>query len=295
MAVKAVMQGWINWAGPPSLLCVDAATELNSEDFLTFCQKHNICVRTIATDAHWQNSRAERHGGILQGILKKMDQEEAINSYDQLEIALGFATSVKNQWSRHRGYPPEVLVFGKQRQVPASVHSDSKNASHGLAESTCPEGVRFRQELAARERARRAFVEVDNDQVMRRAILQRDRPPRQSYEKGQWVMMWRKSGENQGQWIGPAQVVLQESSQVTWTNMGSRLYRIAPEHLRPLSAVEDQKRTDIGESMTRQPNIGQGVTQYQDLTVPGNQYQSIGTPESLKVLLVFPPKRPPSD
>ena len=198
MAIKAVMQGWINWAGPPSLLCVDAATELNSEDFLTFCQKHNICVRTIATDAHWQNSRAERHGGILQEILKKMDQEDAINSYDQLEIALGFATSVKNQWSRHRGFPPEVLVFGKQRQVPASVHSDSKKASHGLAESTCPEGVRFRQELAARERARKAFVEVDNDQVMRRAILQRDRPPRQSYEKGQWVMMWRKKGRKSG-------------------------------------------------------------------------------------------------
>ena len=278
MAIKALMQGWINWAGPPSLLCVDAATELNSEEFLTFNQKHNVCVRTIATDAHWQNSRAERHGGILQEILKKMDQEEAINSYDQLEIALGFATSVKNQWSRHRGYPPEVLVFGKQRQVPASIHSDSKSASHGLAASMCPEGVKFRQELATRERARKAFVEIDNDQVMRRAVLQRNRPPRQSYEKGHWVMMWRKRGENQGQWIGPAQVLLHEGPQVTWTSMGSRLYRIAPEHLRPLSAVEEQKRAQSREPINQQAPIGQGVTQFQDLTIQGAQPQETEVP-----------------
>lgn len=275
MAIRAIMQGWINWAGPPSLLCVDAATELNSEEFLLFSQKHNICVRTIATDAHWQNSRAERHGGILQEILKKMDQEESINTYDQLEIALGFATSVKNQWSRHRGYPPEILVFGKQRRVPASVNSDHQCASHGLADSMCPEGVRFRTELARREQARKAFVEVDNNQVMRRAILQRSRPPRQSYEKGQWVMMWRKRGENQGQWIGPAQVIVQEGPQVTWTNMGTRLYRIAPEHLRPLSAYEEQKRANRGEESSHTMPIGQGVTQFQDLI--GTQNVNPGT------------------
>ena len=280
MAIKAIMQGWINWAGPPSLLCVDAATELNSEEFMNFSQKHNICGRTIATDAHWQNSRAERHGGILQEILKKMDQEEGISTYDQLEVALGFATSVKNQWSRHRGYPPEILVFGKQRRVPASITSDSQSASHGLAESMCPEGVRFRSELAVRERARKAFVEVDNDQVMRRAILQRDRPPRQNYEKGQWVMMWKKRGENQGQWIGPAQVVLQEGPQVTWTNMGSRLYRIAPEHLRPLSAVEEQQKTETGGDHQSPLTLGQGVTQYQDLIQqPNAPAEGIANPE----------------
>lgn len=139
----------------------------------------------------------------------------------------------------------------------------------------CPEGVRFRSELARREQARKAFVEVDNNQVMRRAILQRSRPPRQSYEKGQWVMMWRKRGENQGQWIGPAQVIVQEGPQVTWTNMGTRLYRIAPEHLRPLSAFEEQKRANRGEESSHTMPIGQGVTQFQDLI--GTQNVNPGT------------------
>ena len=265
MAIKALMQGWISWAGPPGLLCLDAATELNSEEFSTFAQKYNICVRTIATDAHWQNSRAERHGGILQEILQKMDNEETISNYDQLEIAVGFATSVKNQWSRHRGLPPEVLVFGKQRQIPASITSDLKMPAHMLAESSCAEGIKFRQELEIRERARRAFAIVDNNQSMRRAIVQRTRPERQTYEKGQWVMMWKQRGEHQGQWIGPAQVIIQEGPQVVWTTMTSKLYRIAPEHLRPVSSHE-HSRCPVGRSEEfGRPNIiGQGVTQFND-------------------------------
>lgn len=34
-------------------------------------------------------------------------------------------------------------------------------------------------------------------------------------------MMWRKRGEADGSWIGPLRVVLQESSHIVWTTMGS--------------------------------------------------------------------------
>jgi hypothetical protein len=65
-AIQALLQGWISWAGPPGLLCVDDATELNSEEFSKFTQKYGIPVKTIAPEAHWQNS---------QQILGKMDME----------------------------------------------------------------------------------------------------------------------------------------------------------------------------------------------------------------------------
>ena len=124
--IKAIVQGWISWAGAPGVLCLDAATELNAEEFGTFAQKNNICVRTIATDAHWQNARAERHGGILQEILKRMDIEHDIEDYDKLSVALAMATSTKNQWSRYRGYPLEMLVFGKHRKIAGSITSDTQ-------------------------------------------------------------------------------------------------------------------------------------------------------------------------
>ena len=140
-----------------------------------FLQKHGIRHRTIATDAHWQNSRIERHGAILQSILSKMDTEEAIGDHASLEVAVSMAMHTKNQWSRHRGYSPEMLVFGKASKVPGSVSSDESSASHLTASNTTPDGLRFRAELAVRERARKAFAETDNSQVIRRALVQRSR------------------------------------------------------------------------------------------------------------------------
>eukprot|EP00435_Cladocopium_sp_Y103_P040528 s1361_g11.t1 len=96
-AAQAPLQGWIQWAGPPKLLCIDAATELNSEVFMRFLQRYNIRSRTCATEAHWQNSRVERHGGILQVMLDKMDHEATIGSYADLAMALAQATMTKNQ------------------------------------------------------------------------------------------------------------------------------------------------------------------------------------------------------
>ena len=285
-AIRAVIHGWISWAGAPGQLCMDAATEFNSETFLNFLQKHGIKPRVIATDAHWQNSRAERHGGILQEILKRMDIEEAITTYEQLEASLAFATRTKNQWSRYRGFPPEMLVFGKQRHNAASNISDLTTASHGLAAAETPDGLRFREELAIRERARRAFAQVDNCQVMRRAILQRTRPKREEYLKGSWVMIWRKRGESIGNWQGPMQVVMQESPQVIWVTVGSKLFRIAPEHVRPLSAVEESENEHIKRDNPPR-EISQGVTQFQDLTV-NHEQESVVPPSGNQIIEELP-------
>lgn len=215
---------------------IDAATELNSDEFMRYLQKHNVRSKTCAADAHWQNARAERHGGVLQVMLNKMDSEVPIKNYEELEEALQFATQTKNQWSRHRGYPPEILVFGKSASIPGSVTSDTNRTSHAIALQDLPEGLRFREELSIRERARRAFAFVDNSQVLRRAIVSRSRPNRGPYARGEWVMIWKKRGEADGQWVGPMQVLGQEGKSVVWTSMGQKLYRVAPEHVRYLSA-----------------------------------------------------------
>ena len=175
-----------------------------------------------------------------------MDTEEAIKNYDDLERALQQATQTKNQWSRHRGYPPELLVFGKSTRVPGSVISDHQRTSHAVALQNLPEGIRFREELAIRERARKAFAQVDNDQVLRRAVVSRSRPNRGNFEKGEWVMIWKRKGEAEGNWIGPMQVLSQEGKSVVWTAIGQKLYRVAPEHVRYLSAMEEWKNDKRG-------------------------------------------------
>ena len=266
-AIQALTQGWICWAGPPGTLVVDSGTEFGTEGFHGFLQEHDIRLRMIAPAAHWQNARVERHGGILQSILDKMDQEKPINTEEEFQTAISFATQTKNKWSRHKGYPPELLVFGKLSKCPGSVISEGNSASHDLALQESPEGVQFRERLAIRERARKAFSEVDNMQSLRRAMQQRSRPQRSIHLPGDWIMAWRKDN----QWFGPLKVVLQEDKNVIWAVQGNKLFRIAPEHVRSLSAVEEvqnlhqSKQVDMPTTLEQ---IRPGNTRYVSLNSP---------------------------
>ena len=285
--IRALTMGWIMWAGPPGQLILDAAGEFCDEKIQEFSQKHDIGLKVIPPEAHWQNGRCERHGGILQEMLTKMDVEEGINSYDQLEQALSFATQTKNQWSRHRGYPPELLVFGKMKKQPASITSDPSLASHALASSECAEGIRFRAELAVRESARKAFVQVDNDQACRRAILQRTRPNRGKYNTGDWIMMWRENKR----WFGPMRVIQQDADHCIWAVFGSRMYRASPEQVRSLSAVEEiqhkkeaavESRPDVVQISLNQPLENQQIPSAEapaEEAISGSQISQGESPE----------------
>ena len=182
----------------------------------------------------------------------------------------------KNQWSRYRGYPPEMLVFGKGSKLGGSVVNDEETASHHAALHPTPEGVKFREELATRERARRAFVSIDNDQVLRRALTSRSRPNRGHYSPGTWVMLWKRKGESEGQWEGPMQVIIQEENKVIWVTKGTKLYRAAPEHVRPLSAVEEWHQSNSHVPHFQPTNTQQSIiphhggTQFHNLPMPDN-------------------------
>ena len=263
---------------------MDAASDFNSEDFGMFLQKFGVKSRTCATEGLWQNSRVERHGGILQMILNKMDHEEAIiTSYSQLATALAHATMTKNQWSKYRGYPPETLDFGKGSRMTGSVISDEETASHHAALNPSAEGIRIRAELACRERARRAFVSIDNYQVLRRALTSRSRPNRGQFLPGDWIMLWKRKGEAEGSWEGPMQVIIQAANRVIWVTKDTKLCRAAPEHVRPLPAVEERNKglsssECRGETSTVIPQYG--GTQFHNLQNTSNSLQGDIIPSS---------------
>ena len=52
-------------------------------------------------------------------------------------------------------------------------------------------------------------------------------------------MVWRQGrGAYSNQWTGPMKVVVHEIAQTIWATMAAKLYRAAPEHVRPVSAME---------------------------------------------------------
>jgi len=258
----------------PGELLIDAASEFTSDGFAQFVQMHDIKVTTISAEAHFQNGKAERHGAVLQDMLSKFELEHDLNNYKEVQQALWYCTQAKNACGLRKGYAPEVLVLGKQTRLPGSVVDGINLPAHLLADSDCALGIKFKQQLAFRETARRAYHSADNDAALRRSVLRRANPHRGSYHPGEWVMVSKQGqGALPGSWLGPMKVIFQENHRTIWITMLSKLYRCAPEHVRPVTAAEaqtivltpdDNSSSEIARHLG---NIrGQGTVQAIDLT-----------------------------
>ena len=262
---------WMNWAGPCQQLIIDNETALCSDLFASMMQRCNTHLRVVAAYAHWQMGKTERHGDILQHMLQKLDHELPIDNDDQFRTALGQCCNAKNSLSRVRGYTPEILVLGKSTHLPGTLCDDEfPQPAQYLADSETSEGLLFRKSLQYRECARKAFIDADHSEQLRRAFLRRQRPHRGQFSGGTFVMFWRPGrGENPGQWHGPARIIIQESQHVIWLSHSSRVYRVAPEHIRLLSEKEAQDASQqIAEGSPLPPlkEAGRGVFQFEDLT-----------------------------
>ena len=286
---------WFSWAGSPSELFVDPGTEFQSDEFQEFVQQHNIKLITTAPEAHFQHGKAERHGAVLQHMLRKFELEHAIENYQDLQRALFWCVQAKNANSLRKGYAPEVLVLGKHTRLPGSICSDEMLPAHLLANSETAHGISFRTQLAFRESARKAFFSADNDQAIRKSFLRRSHPLQKQYNPGEWVMVWKEGkGAYQGFWQGPMRVVVHENAQVVWTTMASKLFRTAPELIRPVTALEardirilpgEATVSKIAQQLESVRN--QGVTQSIDLShVPSpviEQVEVQGNPQPVNL------------
>ena len=289
--INAIGQMWLSWAGIPGEIPVDAGSEFSCEDFMTFLQSCNIRATTTSPEAHHQNGKIERHGAVLQRMLDKFDSEHTIASYKDLQQALWWCIQAKNANSIRRGFAPEVLVLGKHTRLPGSITSDSLLPAHALADSDTAQGLQFRQQLAYRECARRAFHSADNDAALRKALLRRSTPHRGQYEPGEWVMIWKPHSSmgnvNQGMWVGPMKVILQEGQHTLWATMSSKLFRAAPENVRPVTSCEAREITvrpnepSVSEVARHIPARVQGdITQYHNYQMPNLSNTSTETTPS---------------
>ena len=281
---EAFQNTWLHWAGPCKQMIIDNDSALCSERFSQLAQEQNIHLRVVAAYAHWQMGKTERHGEIVQQMLAKYDHEKAINTEPVFQQVLVQCFNAKNSLARAKGYTPEILVLGKSRELPGSISDDSFSPSQYTADSNTPEGIAFREHLSMREVARKAFLSADNDEKLRRAFLRRHRPHRGHVNGGTFVMFWRPGrGENPGFWSGPARVIIQESEHVVWLSFSSRVYRVAPEHVRCLSEREAETCMHrlAHEDMKTPSRVGQrGVFQYEDLASIPNMRTEDGSMSS---------------
>ena len=255
--IKTFSEFWSSWSGNPKTIYADPAGEFRSQIWEDFLQSKNIAFE-LTTEA-WQRGRIERHGGIIEEMLCRYDQEVPISSIEEFDQVLLSCFQAKNSLSRHQGYAPEQIVLGKPTDVPASLTSDEQSGAHSFALGDSLEAEKFRKQLEVRSLARRTFLLVDNDHAMRRALLRKSCPARGPFEVGHQVMYWMKNPKvgrlGSGRWHGPAKVICVESPSAIWISHIHRVFKCASESLRPASLREWQ-HAPLGQE--RMPDILSG-------------------------------------
>ena len=202
------LEHWVSWAGAPKELIIDPKRTNLGEAMSHPTEMEGTHVRPIAAEAHWQLGRTERHGGWFETVLRKLIDQFSPQDQDQWLQCVHHA-HVKNEMIQSYGYTPHQFVFGKNPNIPSDLLNEPLNVIAATASLT-DEAVAKSQAL--RTAARKAVVELQDDQSLRRALTARPRVTL-PFQPGDLVAYWRQQKWSQGQlhqtgqWYGTAVVV----------------------------------------------------------------------------------------
>ena len=229
---RAMLDGWISWAGAPKHLLVDLDSGFRDQ-FLQLMDNRSIMVRCAAGQAHWQNGVCERHGSTWKAIWSKLVEELQVVDAE-LNEAIACTNDAKNQLRNKSGYSPRQWVFGTQMKMAGDLF-DSQLGPEEFSNITANE--KMSRSHAIRLGARTAFFQCQTKEALQRAMHHRARVEKHHYTPGDLVYIYREVKQRKGgkrgnsTWLGPGTIIGQEGHNF-WVARGGRCLLAAPEHLR---------------------------------------------------------------
>ena len=236
--VGKFLKHWVRPFGCPGKLLSDNGREFNNDLFRELASLLNVELLSTAAESPWSNGITERHNALLEEMVKKVIEETGCTK----EIALSWCLAAKNSLKNVYGFGPNQLVFGKNPNMPSLCEGNlaslqGKTSSQVIAEN-----------LNAMHAARKAFIENEASDKLRRALLSKTRTSTSLvYEIGDKVFYKRKSNDK---WLGPASVIGSENKQV-FVKHGGEYYRVSPIHLQHVNEREclsKENGQDLNES-----------------------------------------------
>ena len=213
--IKKIFDIWIRVFGCPEQVLTDNGGEFNNWEFLEACEKCNIRIKTTAAESPWSNGMVEKHNGILGHIVEKMLEDEPLDP----EIAIHWAVAAKNSLATVYGFSPNILVFGKDPNIPVSM--DNKIPAND------PEfhSQLVKDNLNALHKARESFIHQESAEKLSRALNRQTRTySNQQFLVGDEVYYKR---EKSSKWQGTAKVLGRENNQLLIKH-GSSYLRVHP-------------------------------------------------------------------
>ena len=160
----------------------------------------------------WQNGICERNHAGVDDCVQKIISE---NNKTDLETALVWAINAKNSLQMVHGWSPYQLVFGRNPNLP-SVICDHIPALHCTSISEM-----FAKNLNTLHTSRKAYIQSECSERIRRALRHQIRPSNTIYQTGDKVYYLRDN-----QWRGPGKVKGQDGK-VVFVRHGSIYVRVS--------------------------------------------------------------------
>ena len=212
--IKGIFNSWIQHRGAPQKFLTDNGGEFMNDKFLSMCEKMNITVLTTAAESPWSNGLVERHNAVLEEMMNKVLDETKCD-YD---TALAWCFHAKNSLLNVDGFSPFQISMGYNPSMPVAL--SDRPTVHGQSSSEI-----VRTNLNAQQNARKAFIELENSEKIRRALAHNTRNFNDvRYVTGDSVFYKRKDSK---EWKGPGKVIGQDGQQVL-VKHGSTYVRVHP-------------------------------------------------------------------
>eukprot|EP00435_Cladocopium_sp_Y103_P050118 s180_g15.t1 len=235
---KLYLEKWVQWAGPPKEVILDPARTNLGQAMVNPTELEGTHVHVTAAGAHWQLGKTEVHGGWFNRVLTKvLAEREPQSKEDWLECVM--QSHVKNQMIQNYGFTPSQRVFGRNPEMPGDLMNEPVNVVSGTA-SLQDQAVAKAQ--AVRLAARKAVLALQDDKILKRALLARPRRDR-PFASGDVVAYWRDQKWSQGvlsqggKWYGSGVVIGLIGRNVIIAHR-NHIIRCAPEQVRLATSEE---------------------------------------------------------
>ncbi|CAK0844297.1 unnamed protein product [Prorocentrum cordatum] len=260
---------WFPWMGRPKVMRYDPAGSAISNEFREWIESQGVYCLPCAADAHWQIGKIERAIEAFKEALDAFD--EMVSAEVPTSEMIGLQTAARNDLIRIDGFSPLQRYAGRTPTGTTVNLSDEPN-NLPLISAELQDGT-FSRDAQVRRLARLAHIQTENSDRVKRAEAARFRSFKR-YETGDLVCVyrrippgaWIKKGQprsmpGRGRWYGPGRVLCHEPSSsghrpglpgtVVNITLAGRLYRVAPEQLRP--ATPSEEAMDCLRSRREQP------------------------------------------
>ena len=211
---------WCAVFGPPQLFQTDGGKEF--EDVVErITRLLDFRHEVVPPSAKWRQGQVERHGAIVKLMMMRVIHAQQIRGLELIRLAATACFAAKNRLSNKMGLSPLQAVTGRNTTLP---HSVMEQLGSGHVRFAVNEELDVKDSLRRAERIRAAAVDsfhwIDSNEVLRRALHARSRPPKlEMIQEGTTVYVHSPPPHRRGQarrlqdhssWDGPGLVVCVE-------------------------------------------------------------------------------------